>query len=178
MIHALHGPPETRRRIAVIQIPRAQKSRLGWIRNQNWIAGPNTTALNSWTPVTDMMPVLQANSSSVTADEWQGFILQRQARAALQTPGTLVYTPAPPDPSGATIEAPWASWSTGDCNPDAGSLTSLGAPSPAAAASAVASAAAASDFAGSDNSKWAIMAAVLGAAASLVYLRNAARRSS
>ncbi len=172
MIHSLHGTPE-RRRIAVIQIPRAQQSRLGWIRSKNWIAGPNTTALNSWTPVTDLIPVMEANSSSTTPEQWQAFILQRQARAALQTPGTLMYTPAPPDPSGATIEAPWASWSTGDCNPDAGNLVSLGAPSPA-----VAAAASASEFAGSDNSKWAIIAGILGAAASLVYLKQSANRRS
>ncbi len=170
MIHSLHGVADQRRRIAVIQIPRAQKSRLGWIRSQNWIAGPNTTALNSWTPVTDLLPVMQRNSSSTTPEEWQAFILQDQHRAALQTPGTLMYTPAPAYPSGATIEAPWASWSTGDCNPDAGSLTSLGVPSPAVEA------AAASNYAGSDNSKWGMIAAILGAAASLVYLKNSSNR--
>ena len=169
MIHTLHGTPEAKRRIAVVQIPRAQRSRLGSISSVNWFAGPNTTALNSVVPVQDLVPVLMANSSSVTPEEWQAFILQRQAQAAEQTPGTLMYTPAPAGPSGATIEAPWASWSTGDCNPAAGSLTTIGAPSPAAAAGA-----AASGYT-STGTPWVVIAGFLGAAASLVYLRNSAK---
>jgi|SRR6185295_16068264 len=164
MIHSTLRGPEPRRRIAVIQIPRAQRSKLGAIRAQNWIAGPNTTALNSWTRVHDMIPVLMRNSSSVTADEWQALVLQAQQQAALQTPGTLAYTPAPSLPSGATIEAPWTSWQTDDCNPNAGSLVSLGAPSPAVAPP---------EF---DYSKWAVVAGIIGAAASLMYLKQASER--
>lgn len=167
MIHSTLRGPEPRRRIAVVQIPRAQVSRLGVVRSQSWTAGPNTTGLNTWSPVTDLLPVLMRNSSSVTADEWQAFILQRQAAAALQTPGTLAYTPAPSSPSGATIEAPWASWQTSDCNPDAGNLTSMGAPSPAVVMPA----------ATHDYSKWALVAGIIGAAASLMYLKQASGRT-
>ncbi len=172
MIHTLRGPGEPQRRIAVIQIPRAQRSRLGWIRSQNWIAGPNTTALNSWAPVADLFPVLRKNSSSLTPDEWQALILQRQALATLATPGTLSYTPAPPYPSGSTIEAPWQVWQTDACNPNAGNFLAMGSQSPAAAAAAADDA---STGAGSEQSKWLIAAAVLGAAASLMYLKNSQR---
>ncbi len=106
----------------------------------------------------------------MTADEWQALILQRRALATLSTPGTLSYTPAPPYPSGATIEAPWQTWQTDECNPDsAGTFDSMGAQSPAAAAAED------SANAGSEGSRWAIIAAVLGAAASLVYLKNSQR---
>lgn len=167
MIHTLRGAPEPKRRIAVIQIPRAQRSRLGWIRSENWVAGPDTTSLNSWTPVADLTATMLANSSSTTPEEWLASILQRQAAAREQTPGTLSYTPAPANPSGATIEAPWASWQTAGCNTNAGSLNAIGAPSPASAA-----AAAAGNPAGTDNT-WYLLAAMIGAAASLVYLKKA-----
>ena len=169
MIHNLGALPERRRRIGVIQIPRAQRSRLGIIRSEDWISGPNTTSLSTLTPVTDILPVLLANASSTTADEWMASILQRQAAATLQTPGTLTYTPAPANPSATTIEAPWASWQTADCNPAAGSLTTLGAPSPASAAAAAA-------MPSEQDNTWLVIAAIIGAAASLVYLKNSANR--
>jgi hypothetical protein len=163
MIHTLRGEP--RRRIAVIQIPRGQRSRLGIIRSENWVAGPNTTGLNSLVPLSDLTTTLMANGSSTTPEEWMAVILQRQAQAQLQTPGTLNYTAAPSPPSGATIEAPWASWQTADCNPDAGSLSSIGAQSPAAAAAA-----------GQSDNTWYLIAAAIGAVASLVYLQKSANR--
>lgn len=168
MIHTLRGVSDQRRRIGVIQIPRAQRSRLGTIRSEEWISGPNTTSLSTLTPVSDLMPVMLQNASSTTPEQWMASILQRQAAAVLQTPGTLTYTPAPPNPSGATIEAPWASWQTGDCNPAAGSLTPLGVTSPAAAAAGA--------LTGESDNTWLIIAGLIGAAASLVYLKNSANR--
>jgi hypothetical protein len=170
MIHTLRGTPaDPGRRIAVVQIPRAQRSRLGIIRSEDWIAGPNTTALNSLVPVSDLMTNLIANASSTTPEEWMALVLQGQAQAREQTPGTLTYTPAPGNPSGATIEPPWTNWQTSDCNPTPGSLTSTGAPSPAAAASAAAAP-------GEIDNAWYLAAAVIGAIASLVYLKNANKR--
>lgn len=170
MIHTLRGPATGQRRIAVVQIPRAQKSRLGWIRSAQWVAGPDTSSLNTWVPVSDLTTNLIANSSSVTPEEWQATILQAQNLRQQQTPGTLAYTPAPPTPSGATIEAPWQSWGTSSCNPNAGSFTSLGVPSPAAAAGAAAPAPVSSIS--NSESNWIFIAAIIGAAASLVYLQN------
>lgn len=169
--HVLNGPPA--RRIAVIQIPRAQASRLGWIRSQNWIAGPNTSALNSWTPVRDLAPTLAAHDSSLTPESWQALILQRQQIANLRTPGTLEYVPAPSPPSGATIVAPWNTWSTEDCNPLSGSIAVTGAPSPAAAA-----ASAASGMNYNSDRGWIIVAGILGAAASLMYLSQSSKGKS
>jgi len=166
MIHHTLRGPEPRRRIAVVQIPRAQRSKLGWIR-PGWAGtGANTTELNTWTPVYDLTTTLTQNSSSTTADQWAAIIQRRQAAANQQTPGTLAYTPAPPDPSGATIEAPWTSWQTDPCNPDAGSANALGVKSPVVSAG---------DFAQTENT-WLFIAGLLGAAASLVYLRNANKR--
>jgi hypothetical protein len=171
--HQLKGVSEPRRRIAVIQIPRAQRSRLGIIRTEDWIAGPNTSALNSWAPVSDLASTLIANGSSVTPEQWMATILQAQSAAGEQTPGTLSYTPAPANPSGATIEGPWASWQTSDCDPDSGSALSVGVPSPAAAAAAAAPSI--PGISPIDNNFY-LIAGVIGAAASLVYLKNASKR--
>lgn len=169
--HTLNGPPA--RRIAVIQVPRAQVSRLGWIRSRQWVIGPNTTALNSWTPVHDLAPTLAAHDSPLTSDSWQALILQRQQMAGLRTPGTLEYVPAPSPPSGATIVAPWNSWGTSDCNPLSGNLAVMGAPSPAA----IASAAAAPPSANSSDRAWIIVAGIVGTVASLMYLKQSTKGS-
>lgn len=149
MIHTLHGTSEPRRRIGVIQIPRAQKSRLGTIRYGQAGTGPNATNLTAWTTLSNITPG--------TPEQWQALILDRQRAAQAQTPGTLTYTPAPPNPSGATVQAPWADWNTGECNPQAGSITAIGVPAPTVIS--------ADTVPEPRNSNWLVVAALLGAAA-------------
>lgn len=164
----MRGPAS--RRIAVIQIPRAQVSRLGTIRAEQWLAGPNTTALNAWTPLYDLTQTLARNNSSLTPEEWQAQLLREQSAASEQTPGTLSYTPAPSGPSGATISPPWSRWSTSGCNPQ----TANGSGVPAPASIAAASVPGAPAF-GSGSSGWLIIAGILGAAASLMYLKQSGK---
>jgi hypothetical protein len=86
------------RRIAVIQIPRPQRARMGSI-------GPGSAApVLAWTTIEDAAPDSSAN--------WLSYKLMEQARARETTPGTLSYTPASdtPDPN----VAPWNSWRSPD----------------------------------------------------------------
>ena len=82
-----------RRRIAVIGIPRPQQTRLGMIRPA---AGPAI----SWCTVNDEGPESTGN--------FLANALMRQTLATQQTPGTLLYTPAPVTPR--PNVAPWNSW--------------------------------------------------------------------
>lgn len=163
-----------KRHIAVIQIPRAQVSRLGTISSQDWSAGPNTTSLNAWTPLQDLARTLSRNYSSMSSDSWQAELLRRQSQASETTPGTLSYTPAPSDPSSATVTPPWARWSTSACDPTSGGILSMGTPSPAAAAASVLAARQAAARPSSTNG-WLIVAGILGATASLMYLKQSSK---
>lgn len=105
----------SKRRIAVIRIPRPQSARLGSV-------GAPPPPAYAWTTVSDEDPS--------TADNWQSYVLMNQARARETTPGTLNYTPASDTP--APNVAPWNSWLMPNCG--AGSATP--APDPGAAAAA------------------------------------------
>jgi hypothetical protein len=98
MIRSNAPSPAVKRRIAVIDLPRFQKARLGSI-------GTPPPPVFSWTPTRPQEPS--------SADNWIAYIIQRQNRASETTPGTLTYTPAPLtfDP----VIAPWNSWNLGTC---------------------------------------------------------------
>lgn len=167
----LAGPAT--RRIAVIQIPRAQISRLGSVSNRHWIAGPNTTSLHTIVPVKDLVPHMLAIASPVTAESWQAEILRRESMTRQQIPGTLSYVPAPSTPSSATVPAPWNTWSTAGCNAPRQGASSFGITAPAAVAAANVPQLA--PAAPSHLNGWIVAAGILGAAASLMYLKNSAK---
>lgn len=98
---AEQGNPK--RRIAIIAIPRPQKTRLGVIRT-GWPARDTTEA---WTTIADETPDSSAN--------WISYKLMDQAVARQTTPGTLTYTPASATP--AQNVAPWNSWLSPNCPP-------------------------------------------------------------
>lgn len=93
------NPPK--RRIAVIEIPRPQRARLGSIRNGD------PSPIVAWTTLTDEAPESSAN--------WMSLILTQQAQTRQTTPGTLVYTPASDTPQ--QNVAPWNSWLQPNCPP-------------------------------------------------------------
>ena len=97
-----HAQPK--RRIAVIAIPRPQQARLGVIRDGNPASyGPPV----AWTTISTEGPESSSNFLSS--------VLARQAAAAIDTPGTLNYTPAPSAP--AMNVPPWNSWLQPNCPP-------------------------------------------------------------
>ena len=106
------------RRIAVIQIPRAQTARLGYIR-------PAPPPVTAWTTISDEPPDSSAN--------WISYILMGQARTRETTPGTLTYTPTSDTP--AANVAPWNSWLSPNCPPN-GAEADASAAAPATAAPA------------------------------------------
>lgn len=111
MIHTLRGTTAPRRRIAVIQIPRAQKARLGLIHDGQV---PRDTVI-AWTTISDQEPGSPEN--------WLAYLLQQQAAARQSTPGTLMYSPG----AAAALQlpratAPWNSWQTSDCDPAGGRM--------------------------------------------------------
>lgn len=157
MIHTrLEGP--AKRRIAIIAIPKPQRTRLGRmgvIRNA-------PTPPVAWTTISDATPD--------SADGWLSSVIGAQQTASQSTPGTLTYTPAattPPPPV-----APWNSWGVSNCgqtDPQGSSAPSSPiAIAPAANGSAAAGGGpSAAPVPGSNF--WAIVG-LLGAAAAIVYL--------
>lgn len=106
MIHTLRGTAAPRRRIAVIQIPRAQKARLGLIHDGSV---PRDTVI-AWTTISDQEPG--------SSENWLAYVLQQQAAVRQSTPGTLMYSPG----AAAALQlpratAPWNSWQTASCDP-------------------------------------------------------------
>jgi len=106
MIHTTQqGTPK--RRIAVVQVPRPQRARMGSI-------GPGFAGSSSaggsrvaWTTISDAPPDSSQN--------WLSLKLREQARARETTPGSLAYTPASSTPRQNT--PPWNSWSMPNCGP-------------------------------------------------------------
>jgi hypothetical protein len=150
MIHStLHGPPAARRRIAVLEIPRTDRTRLngiGTIRSESTTFG----GLDLYSGV---YPTVTNDEAPSTAAQWQASIVQAQANARETTPGTLTYTPAPPTGPRANV-APWNSWA-GPCA--TGSAPSSGATT-------------GSSSSRNEHRFWLLLAAGLGAAGSAVYL--------
>lgn len=105
MIHTTHNPTPARR-LAVIEIPRPQRSRMGSI-GDGYPARDTTIA---WTTIEDAEPS--------TSDNWLADLLSRQAYARNTTPGTLTYTPASATP--APNVAPWNSWLQPNCGDGSG----------------------------------------------------------
>jgi len=95
-----HNEGTPKRRIAIIQMPRPQRARMGSI-------GPVPPPPTAWTTISDETPESSAN--------WIASIMQRQATARETTPGTLTYTPAATTP--APYVAPWNSWLSPNCPP-------------------------------------------------------------
>lgn len=148
MIHSrLEGP--SRRRIAIIAVPRPQQTRLGRLGVIRQTPAP----VIAWTTLSDATPD--------SADNWLSSVWTAQQTASMQEPGTLVYTPAPVYPP--AIAAPWNTWNTDNC--DAGSSGT--ASTPATPATSVPQAAMPAPAAGSNF--WAIVG-LIGAAAGLIYL--------
>lgn len=112
MIRTHFNAPPPKRRIAVIQIPRPQRARMGSIGNGQ-PAGPGV----AYTTVSLESPDSSAN--------WMSLQMLRQAAAAQNTPGTLIYTPANNTP--AANVAPWNSWLSPNCPPAADSSVSTAA---------------------------------------------------
>ena len=162
MIHStLHGPPAARRRIAVLEIPRTEITRLGrigTIRAEDysaWGGGTGSDPAASAYGVdvySGVYPTVTDDQAPSTAAQWQASIVQAQANARETTPGTLTYTPAP---NGAVpTVAPWNSWA-GPCA--TGSAPSSGATT-------------GSSSSRNEHRFWLWLAAGLGAAGSAVYL--------
>jgi hypothetical protein len=86
------------RRIAVIQVARPQRARMGSIAT----AGD---PYRSWTTISDATPD--------SVDNFQAMTMTRQTRSRQTTPGTLVYTPA--SDHAAPNVAPWNSWLQPNC---------------------------------------------------------------
>lgn len=99
MIHHTQ-PTGQKRRIAVIQVPRPQRARMGSIGD-----GSPGVAL-AWTTVSDSGP-------ADTSQSWLAFKLMEQARARETTPGSLNYTPASTTP--VPNVPPWNSWRNPAC---------------------------------------------------------------
>lgn len=104
MIRTNHAGTAPKRRIAVIAMPRPQRARLGSIGDGS-PAGYGAPA--AWTTITDEGP--ESSSNFISS------VLNRQTYAAINTPGTLNYTPAPSGP--APNVAPWNSWLQPNCPP-------------------------------------------------------------
>ncbi len=92
----LQGTPA--RRLALVQLARPQRARMGSI-------GPTPPPATAWTTIETETPDSSAN--------WLSYVLTGQARTRQTTPGTLDYTPASATP-GANV-APWNSWLTPNC---------------------------------------------------------------
>ena len=137
-------PASQKRRIAVIAVPRPQRARLGLI-SDGWPTPPGTP----WTTISLELPDSSAN--------WIGYKLTEQAIARQTTPGTLSYTPASSTP--APNVAPWNSWLSPNCGP--------------AASSSATDALGAAATPSTRSWLWLLIGG-LGAAASAVYLYQAA----
>lgn len=150
----LAGPPA--RRIAIIEMPRPQRARMGSVGcSENY---PNRNTAIAWTTVTTEGPESTGN--------FMASVIAKQNNARVTTPGTLTYTPAnnTPQPN----VAPWNSWLQPNCpdpgsapapTPDAQTMTTTGAP-PASIG----------------RSPWFILLGVIGGLASAKYLLDGARR--
>ena len=145
MTHTLSGASTPRRRIAVIEIPQTQRTRLGTIRQGQ--------------PFVSLVPV--GNEPPSNASTWLASVLASQSTTRETTPGTLIYTPAPaaaPSPV-----APWNSWA-GPC--------AIAQPSGSGATSS-----STSTSTTNHSSLW-LIAAALGAAASVAYLIDSGDRAA
>jgi hypothetical protein len=142
----LAGPPA--RRIAVIEMPRPQRARMGSIGCAADYPSRNTAI--SWTTVTTEAPESTGNFMSS--------VLAKQNLARTTTPGTLTYTPANNTP--AQNVAPWNSWLQPNCPP--------GGMNPPATATA-------DDSVPAPRSPWLILIGVIGGLASAKYLLNGGR---
>jgi hypothetical protein len=106
--------------------------------------GPIPAPPPAWTTLSDATPDSSAN--------WQSYVIRAQNQTALTTPGTLQYTPAPITP--APVVAPWNSWNAPNC------------PAPIASAAVPAAAA---PIPATTPTDWPKTAALLAAAAGLVF---------
>jgi hypothetical protein len=106
--------------------------------------GPIPAPAYGWTTISDATPDSSAN--------WLSYVVKQQNQTALTTPGTLDYTPAALTPP--AVVAPWNSWNAPNCPP-----LRLPAVSPAAAATVSAT----------TPTDWPKTAALLAAAAGLVF---------
>lgn len=157
MIRTSHLQGPSTRRIAVIEMPRPQRARLGVIRAEDW---PEDRVTAGWTTVAFENP---ADSS---ANFLAGVVAQQNA-AMQQTPGTLTYAPAAiyPTPN----VSPWNSWLQPNCPPGAQPANGSSAASPSPASSPDASPSPASGSGAPTSPVW-IALGILGALASAKYL--------
>lgn len=166
------------RRIAVVEVPRSAINRLGRVGRVGSIRPLNHlgsirdwdwTLVPSIVPMT-VMPYLPAQPTDAngnvittppTEQSWMAAILSRQANQRESTPGTLTYTPTPtPQPN---TSARWNSWA----GPCAGQSF---APPPAVPSTTGANNGTSSSSPGLPTV--VLIAAALGAAASVAYLLN------
>lgn len=158
MIRTSH-PQNLKRRIAVIDVPRRQSTRLGVIRQGGSLIDRRNVA--GYTTLDWQEPD--------NAQSWLANIISRQQDTQQNTPGTLVYTPANNTPM--QNVAPWNSWvqpNCGDGSPDGGPASSASAGSPSSPGDAIAAMQ-------PPISGLFIAVGLLGAAASAVYLYRSAK---
>jgi hypothetical protein len=137
------------RRLAVVDMSRPQRARLGSIGNGD--PAMSRDGAVAWTTVSDEAPESSANFIAST--------ISAQNAAATTTPGTLTWTPANTTP--AQNVAPWNSWTQPNCLP--AGLTPPSTPSAQASATQ------------SPMSKWLLFAGVIGGIASLKAILSSGR---
>ena len=145
------GAATPKRRIAVIEMPRPQRARMGSIGYGN----PARDGAVAWTTISDEAPESTGNFMSS--------VIAKQNLARTTTPGTLTYTPANNTPAGNV--APWNSWLQPNCGAS-GSSTAATAPAAASADTSVTP----------SRSPWFIALGLIGALASAKYLFTGSRR--
>lgn len=144
--------PERRRRIAVVEIPRNELTRLGRLG----VIRDAATTYSGIAEYSGVYPTI-TNEPPSDAARWLAQKVQEQSTARDTTPGTLTYTPAPVGVA-APIVGSWNSWQ-GPCSGTPGPTIST---TPAAAAPS------------QHRFLW-YLAAGLGAAASAAYLIESAK---
>ncbi len=159
MIHSLHGPPA--RRIAILEIPRSEKMRLGRIGTIR----PEAVGQFGVDQFAGVYPTVRNDQAPSSAAQWMAAIVQRQSTARDTTPGTLSYTPTPATAPPANL-ASWTSWA-GPCSAAGPATQQL---SPALQPLTLQSA--------GKNRFWLYVAAGLGAAASAAYLYDSFNSSA
>ena len=138
----LAGPAT--RRIAVIELPRPQKARMGSIGCGS--DHPTRDTAIAWTTVSTEAPESTGN--------FLASVIRNQNQARTTTPGTLTYTPANNTP--APNVAPWNSWVQPNCP---GTAAPVATPD---AQTAVPK--------NGGRSSWFILLGVIGGLASMKYL--------
>lgn len=142
-----NDPP--RRRLAVVELPRPQRARLGHLGViRDGAAFPSRDTAAAWTTTSPELPESSGN--------FMASVISAQNANSTTTPGTLTYTPAQSTP--APNVAPWNSWQQPNCLPPGIAIAS--GPNPQAAAMVPAS----------STSAWLILAGLVGGLAALKTL--------